>query len=136
MKESFTQAVLHESKDATERVDSGQNPPPPLRVRNDSHIKARHTVEPGVGVWAFSWFFRLWFWRRGTAKPFTAADIAEAKAKRDIDDFILAELKNLQVFPIWLDDPTPILADKYLDNSQKISTYLTTLRRPPEIDTK
>lgn len=47
-----------------------------------------------------------------------AAEIAKAKTeKKNIDDFILTELKSLRVFPISLDDPTPILANKYLDNS-------------------
>ena len=64
--------------------------------------------------------------------PITA-DKAKAEAKKDIDDFILAELNT---FRVSLYDPIPILADKYSDDSQKIATYLTTLRRPPEMDTK
>ncbi len=73
------------------------------------HISARkHTVTDGL-----SW------------RPLTAANIGEAKAEGDIDEFILAELNSLRVFP---DDSTSILADKYLDDSQKIATYLTTLR--------
>ena len=64
------------------------------------------------------------------------ADIAEVKAERYIDNFILAELKSLRVSPICLDDPTPILANKYLDNSQKNATYPILLRRPSEMDTK
>ena len=64
------------------------------------------------------------------------ADITKAEVEKDIDDFILAELNSLGVSPISLDDPTPILADKYLNNSRKIATYLTTLRRPPKLDTK
>ena len=69
-------------------------------------------------------------------RPPTAADTAEAKAKKDIDDFILAELNSLRVSPISLDEPAPILVNHYSDDSQKIATYLTTLRRPPEMDTK
>ena len=66
----------------------------------------------------------------------TAADIAEAETETCIDDFILAELNSLRVSPISLDKPTPILADKYSDNSSKIATYLTIMRRPPEMTTK
>ena len=69
-------------------------------------------------------------------RPPTATDIVEAEAEKDIDSFILVELNSLWVSLISLHDPTPILADKYLDDSQKIATYLTTLRRPPELDTK
>ena len=73
---------------------------------------------------------------RLSRRPPTATDIVEVKAKKDIDDFILAELNSLRVSPISLDDPTPILADNYLDDSQKITTYPTTLRQTPEMDTK
>lgn len=69
-------------------------------------------------------------------RPPTAADLAEAEAETDIDDFILTELNSLRVSPISLDEPTPILADNYSDNSWKIATYLTTLRRPPEMNAK
>ncbi len=48
----------------------------------------------------------------------------EVKAERNIDDFFLIELNNLQVFQVLLDDPTPILADNYLDNSQKLLSTL------------
>ncbi len=47
----------------------------------------------------------------------TAADKAEAETETNIDDFIFEELNSLRVSPISLDDPTPILADKYSDNS-------------------
>ena len=66
----------------------------------------------------------------------TVADIAKAKAKKDIDNFILAELNSLWVSPISLNKPAPILVNNYFDNSQKIATHLTTLYRPPEMDTK
>ena len=69
-------------------------------------------------------------------KPPTATNLAEAKSETDLDDFTLAELKSLRVSPISLDEPTPILADSYSDHSRKIATYLTTLRRPPEMDVK
>ena len=69
-------------------------------------------------------------------RPLTAADLAEAEAERDIDDFILTELNSLQVSPISLDKQIPILADGYLDYSWKIATYLTTLRRPAEMNSK
>ncbi len=69
-------------------------------------------------------------------RPPIAADVAEVEAEEDIDDFILAELNCLQVSPISLDKPTPILADNYSDYSWKIATYLTTLRQPPEMSTK
>ena len=61
-------------------------------------------------------------------QPLTAVDLAEAEAEEDIDDFILAELNCLRVSPIFLYEPTPILADNYSDQSRKIATYLTTLR--------
>ena len=66
----------------------------------------------------------------------TTADIAEAKAKKDIDDFILAELNSLRVSLISFNEPAPILVNHYFDDSQKIATYLTTLHQPPEMDTK
>ena len=69
-------------------------------------------------------------------KPLTAVDLAEAENEGDIDDFILAELSSLRVSPISLDDPTPILVDNYSDDSWKIATYLTTLRRPAEMNAK
>ena len=69
-------------------------------------------------------------------RPLTVADIAEAKAKRSINDFILIELNSLQVSPILLDDQNPILANNYLDDSQKIATYLITFCQPLEIDIK
>ena len=69
-------------------------------------------------------------------RPPTAADIAEAETETDIDDFILAELNSLRVSSISLDEPTPILADKYSDNSWKLTTYLTMMRRPSEMTTK
>ena len=69
-------------------------------------------------------------------RPPTAADIAEAEAEEDIDDFILAELNCLRVSPVSLDEPTPILADNYSDYSRKIATYLTTLHQSPGMDTK
>lgn len=69
-------------------------------------------------------------------KPPTTADIAEAKAKTNIHDFILAKINSFRVLPIFLDDPTPILADNYSGHFQKIAIYLTILRRPPEMDTK
>lgn len=50
-------------------------------------------------------------------KPLTAADIAEAKSEKNINNFILIELNSLHVFPIFLDNPTSILADKYSDSS-------------------
>ncbi len=50
-------------------------------------------------------------------RPSTADDKAEAETEIDIDDFILAELNSLRVSPISLDEPTPILADEYSDNS-------------------
>ncbi len=71
-----------------------------------------------------------------SGRPPTAADKAEAETEADIDDFILAELNSLRVLPISPDEPTPILADKYSDNSWKIATYLTSMRRPPEMTTK
>lgn len=51
-------------------------------------------------------------------------------------NFILAELNSLRVSPISLDEPTPILVDGYSDHFQKIAAYLTTLRRPLEMDAK
>ena len=57
------------------------------------------------------------------------ADIVKAKAKKDIDDFILAELNSLWVSPISLNKPVSMLINHYSDNSRKIATYLTTLRR-------
>ena len=71
------------------------------------------------------------FWRLSIA-----VNIAETKAEKDIDDFILAELNSLRVSPIFLDEPAPILVNHYSDYSQKIAIYLTILRRPPEMDTK
>ena len=71
-----------------------------------------------------------------SCRSFTTTDLAEAEAVEDIDDFILAELNSLYVSPISLDESTPILADNYSDDSWKIATYLTTLRRPPEMNTK
>lgn len=64
------------------------------------------------------------------------ADLAEAKTKADIDDFILAEPNSFRVSPISLDEPTPILADSYSEDSRKIAIYLTSLRRPPDMNTK
>ena len=68
-------------------------------------------------------------------RPSTVADIDETEFEKDIDDFILTELNSFQVSPISLDDATHILANKYSDDSRKNATYLTTLRRPPELDT-
>ena len=84
------------------------------------HIPSRkHTVADGL-----SW------------RPPTVADIVEVEAEKNIDDFILVELNSLRVSPIFLDEPAPILVNNYSDNSQKIATYLTILRQPPEMDTK
>ncbi len=69
-------------------------------------------------------------------RPPTAIDFAEAEIEEDIDDFIFYELNNFRFSPISLDKPTPILADNYSDDSWKIVTYLTTLRRPPEMNAK
>lgn len=69
-------------------------------------------------------------------RPSTTANIAEAKTKTDINDFILTELNSLRVLPISLEESIPILADKYSDHSWKIATYLTTLRQPLEMTTK
>ncbi len=69
-------------------------------------------------------------------RPLTAADIKAAETETDTDDFILAELISFRVSSIFLDESTPILADKYSDNSWKIATYLRTMRRPPEMTTK
>ncbi len=66
----------------------------------------------------------------------TVADIAEAKAEKDINDFILAELNSLRVSPISLDELVPILVNNYSGNSRKIATYLTILHQRPEMDTK
>lgn len=66
----------------------------------------------------------------------TAVDIAEAKAEKDIDDFIFVELNSLRILSIFLDDLTLSLVNNCSDNSQKIATYLTTLRRPLKMDTK
>ena len=63
-------------------------------------------------------------------------DLAEAEAKTDINDFILTELNSLRVSPISPDKAIPILANGYSDYSQKIATYLTTLRRPEEMNSK
>lgn len=64
------------------------------------------------------------------------ANIVEAKIKKNIDNFILEELNSFQVSPISLDDLISILTDNYLDNSQRIATYLTILHQPPEMNTK
>ena len=64
------------------------------------------------------------------------ANIAEAKAKKDLDNFIFAKLNSLWVSPIFLDKPAPILINHYFNNFRKIATYFTTLRQFPEIDTK
>ncbi len=69
-------------------------------------------------------------------RPPTAGDLAEAEAEEEIDDFILTELNCLRVSPIFLDEPAPILTDNYSDYSRKIATYLTTLCRLPEMNTK
>ena len=69
-------------------------------------------------------------------RPPTSADMAEAETETEIDDFILVELNSLRVSPISLNEQTPILADKYSDNSRKIVTYLTKIRRAPEMTTK
>lgn len=50
-------------------------------------------------------------------RPLSVANIIEAEAKKNIDDFIFIELNSLQVSPILLDDPTSILADNYFNNS-------------------
>ena len=63
------------------------------------------------------------FWRL-----FTTANIAEAKAEKNINDFILAELNSLQISPIFLDKLAFILVNDYSDDSQKIATSLTILR--------
>ena len=84
------------------------------------HIPGRkHSAADGLSRW-----------------PTTTADLAEAEAEKDIDEFIFAELNNLRVSPISFDGPTSILADNYSDDSWKIATYLTTLRRPLEMNTK
>ena len=44
-----------------------------------------------------------------SCQPFTKADLAEAEAEPDIDEFILAELNYLQISPISVNEPTPIL---------------------------
>ena len=63
-------------------------------------------------------------------QPPTTVHFAETEAEEDIDDFFLAELNCFRVFPIFLDELIPILANNYSDPLQKIATYLTTLRRP------
>ena len=88
-----------------------------FEVRNI--LGRKHTVEDGL-----------------SRRPPTSADMAEAETETEIDDFILAELNSLRVLPISLNERTPILADKYSENSRKIATYLTTIRRPLEITTK
>ncbi len=69
-------------------------------------------------------------------RSLTATDLVEANVEEDINDFILAELNSLRVSPISLDEPTFIRANNYSDDSWKIATYLTTLRRPPEMNVK
>ena len=69
-------------------------------------------------------------------RPSTTADLVEAEAEIDIDDFILAELNSLRVLPIFSDELAPIFADGYSDYSRKIATYFTTLRRPAEMNAK
>ena len=66
----------------------------------------------------------------------TTANIVKAKAKKDIDDFILAELNSLHVSPIFLNKSALILVNQYFNNFLKIATYLTTLCRPLKMDTK
>lgn len=61
-------------------------------------------------------------------RPSTTANIVKVKADRDIDNFIFIKLNSLQVSPIFLNNLNPILMNKYLDYSQKIATYLITLR--------
>ena len=69
-------------------------------------------------------------------RPHTKADLAEAEAEPDIDEFILAELNCLRVSPISVDEPIPILQEGYTELSRKIATYLTTLRRPADMTIK
>lgn len=69
-------------------------------------------------------------------KPPIAANLVEAEAKTDIDDFILIKLNSPRVSPIFLDKLTFILANSYSDNSLKIATYLMTLHRPLEMTIK
>lgn len=64
------------------------------------------------------------------------ANIAEAKAFKDIINFILIDPNSLWVSSISLNKSAPILVDNYFDNIQKIATYLTILRQPLQIDTK
>lgn len=66
-------------------------------------------------------------------RPPTKADLEEAKAEPDVDEFILAELNCLRVYPISVDEPTPILQEGYTELSRTIAIYLTALQRPPDM---
>lgn len=50
-------------------------------------------------------------------RPPMAVDLVKAKAKKDIDNFILTELNSFQVLLISLDISALILVNNYLDNS-------------------
>ena len=50
-------------------------------------------------------------------RPPTKANLAEAEAEPDIDEFILAKLNYLRVSPISVDEPTLILRDDYTELS-------------------
>lgn len=55
-------------------------------------------------------------------------NIIKAKAEKNINNFILEKLNNLWISSIFVINPIFILADKYLDDPQKIATYPITLR--------
>ena len=61
--------------------------------------------------------------------PPTEDDIREREMEEDIEDFIDAELGSLRVAPISVTDGLP-LEESYLEKSQQIAAYLTSLQRP------
>ena len=68
-------------------------------------------------------------------KPVTEEDIRERENEQDIEDFIDMELGSLRIAPISLADDEPLEAG-YSEKSRQIATYLTSLRRPPEMGRK
>lgn len=69
-------------------------------------------------------------------KTLAIANWVEAKAKTDINNFILIILNNFQVLLIFLEKSTLILANIYSNNLLKIVIYLITLYQPSKMTTK
>lgn len=71
-------------------------------------------------------------------RPSTGKDYKDTEEEIDIEDFLDAELGCIAVDLALTDDSEeiPVLEGKFSEESIQIATYLTTLRRPTQMNTK